>query len=90
MPADPIPVDSIALEDVDLDPRFVARVPDPQDHASYLEAFHESTNRSLAALHLRAAKGDLDGVTEGLRELRLHLDALWEQRAQAARRQVAP
>lgn len=81
---------SIDLADIDLTPRFVERLANAQNHADYLEAAHESTYRNLAVIALRLAKGDAWGAASMLAQLRAHLDALWEQRKEAAERGVAP
>jgi hypothetical protein len=78
----------LSVEEIDLEPRYVERIPNAKDHGDYLEAMHESTVRNLATIHLRLVKGDTDAAIEMLSRLRQHLDGLWEQRKEVAVRGV--
>ena len=73
-----------------IDPPFVPRVPNASIHGDYLEAAHESTQRTLSVIHMRLANGDIEGATELVAKLRAHVDVLWEQRKEAAVRGVRP
>jgi len=73
-----------------VDPPFRLRLVKPADHGDYLEASHESTLRTLAVVHMRLAKGDIDGALDLITKLRAHLDSLWDQRKEAAERLVKP
>lgn len=77
-------------EVLELDPPFVLRVPDPNNHTAYLEAVHESVVRSLPIVQMRLARGEAESAGELIATLRRHLDTLWDQREQAARRGVRP
>ena len=79
-----VPVEQVDLADIDLDPRYVARIPDAHVHADYLEAFHENTYRNLSVIHLLMAKGEHDEAAARMKELRDHCDTLWTQRRNAA------
>lgn len=85
-----VTVDEVSLEDIDLEPRFVERVPNAASHGDYLEAAHESTYTNLAKIHLLLAKGETTLATSMLSQLRAHLDSLWAQRAEVASQGVAP
>jgi hypothetical protein len=84
------PTPLIDLADVDLTPRFVERLANASDHGAYLEAAHESTHRNLAIIQLRMARGDYDGATDLMKQLRDHLDTLWDQFKDAADKGVRP
>jgi hypothetical protein len=93
----PIPVLDPAVEDervrriadeVALDPPFVPRLVNPADHGQYLEHVHESTLRTLAVIDMRMARGDYQSAHDLVKKLRAHNDSLFDQRAEAARREV--
>lgn len=89
---EPIPEARIAeiAAEIALDPPFVPRLVNARDHGAYLEHTHESTLRALAVIHMRLSRGDTEGALDLLTKLRAHLDRLWDERAQAAAREVAP
>ena len=73
---------------LNLDPAFDPHLANRTDHGAYLEAVHESTVRTLAVIHMRLARGDVDAASDLVSKLRLHIDTLWSQRSQAAQRGV--
>lgn len=75
-------------DDLALDPPFVERLAKADQHGDYLEHAHESVVRSLAVIHMRLARGDLEGGTDLVAKLRRHLDTLWDQRREVAVRGV--
>lgn len=83
-----IPVADVDLADVDLDPRYVERLTDPQSHADYLEAFHENVYRNLSVIHLLMGKGEHADAGARMKELRDHCDALWTELRDAAEQGV--